>query len=347
MHGEHLKNPEMNESSSQAPAVNLLLSCIGKRGYLADWFRAALPKGSRIIGTSHTEWTPGFLDCDEVLLLPPISSEEYVPALFSECRRLEVAGLLSLFDPDVHKLSAHRGELVAAGVLPFIPERRASEIAFDKLETWRFLSDRGIAIPLTTGSLVQSFEWIASGLLMFPLIVKPRFGFGGANTFLAHDSKQLEVFHGYATDMIIQQFVEGEHFCIDGLGDTNARPVCVVPWRRLLTRNGETERAETIESPELIALGERLIHEVGIIGPLDVDFIRDVDGKLWVLELNPRFGGGYPVSHIAGANFPQLIARMLFGGTIESHSGFHRSGVTMMKRLVPVPGPTMGNIGRL
>jgi carbamoyl-phosphate synthase large subunit len=329
----------MAKAAAQRAGMNLLLSCIGKRGYVADYFREVLPKGGRIIGTSNTPWTPGFSRCDETLVLPPIRSDEYVPSLLAECRRLGVSGLLSFFDPDVHKLSAHRNELGEAGVLAWIPARRASTIAFDKLETWRSLSAMGIATPRTTDSPAEARAWLASGLFAFPLIVKPRFGFGGVNTFLARNPRELEVFHGYTRDMIIQQFVEGEHFCVDGLGDTLARPVCVVPWRRLLTRNGETERAETVHCGELSAIAERLIREVEITGPLDVDFLRDGQGGLWVLEMNPRFGGGYPVSHLAGADFPGLIVRMLAGEELENRSGKHRAGVTMMKRLEPIPGP--------
>jgi carbamoyl-phosphate synthase large subunit len=324
---------------SEAKKFNILLSCIGKRSYIADYFREVIPAGSKIIGTSNTKWTPGFSSCDVSLVLPPIASDEYVPELLAQCRKHEVSGLLSLFDPDVQRLSAHRSEFIKDGIVALIPENAASTIAFDKLETWRYLTAREIAVPLTTNSLPQAREWLQTGALNFPLVVKPRYGFGSSNTFIARTDAELEVFFLYAQDMIIQQFIEGDALNVDGLGDTEAHPISVIPWRKLLSRMGETERSITIDCPELVAIGERLIREVGIIGPFDADFFRDSEGKLWVLEINPRFGGGYPVSHLAGADFPELIVRMILGDAIEPVKESYQKGVTMMKRLQVIPGP--------
>ena len=320
--------------------MNILLSCIGKRGYIADYFRDALPPGSKIIGTSNTNWTPGFSSCDISIVLPPIASDEYLPALLSACKKYEVSGILSLFDPDVHRLSAHREEFARAGVVPVFPGSAASKVAFDKLETWRFMTQVGIAVPLTTDSLSQAHTWLESKDLNFPLVVKPRYGFGSANTFIANTLSELNVFFHYVPDMLVQQFIDAEALNVDGLSDLEACPVAVVPWRKLLSRMGETERSVTIDCPDLVALAQRIAREVGIIGPFDADFFRDSDGKIWLLELNPRFGGGYPVSHLAGANFPELIVRMVGGNPVLWSQMSYKSGVTMMKKLEVISGPT-------
>lgn len=319
--------------------MNILLSCIGKRGYIADYFRETLPSGGKIVGTSNTEWTPGFSSCDISVVMPPISSDEYIPTLLDECRKHEISALLSFFDPDVHRLSEHRKDFENFGVVPIIPERSASIIAFDKLETYRFMMKLEIAAPATTDSLTEAIEWINQDILTYPLVVKPRFGFGSANTFIAHNKNELTVFYKYAQNMIIQQFVDAEAVNVDGLGDLTACPVSVVPWRKLLSRMGETERSITIDDTDLIDLAHRLIKEVGIIGPFDGDFFRDSNGKLWVLELNLRFGGGYPVSHLAGADFPNKIMKIIRGESLESYKSQYARGVTMMKRLQIIKGP--------
>ncbi|MBE2181068.1 MAG: ATP-grasp domain-containing protein [Chthoniobacterales bacterium] len=320
--------------------MNLLLSCIGKRGYIADYFREVLPPGSRIIGTSNTPWTPGFSRCDEAVILPPLDSDAYVPALLDECSRRKVSGLLSMFDPDVRRLAPHRADLLARGVVPVLPAERAATIAFDKMETHRFLSAQGVLTPETTETFGAAMDGLREGRLAFPLIVKPRFGFGSANTFLARSENELRVFFDYAPGMIVQQFVEAEALNVDGLGSLEAEPVSVVPWRKWLSTLGETERAETVECSELVRMAEELVRSVGIIGPFDGDFFRDSSGRLWVLELNLRFGGGYPVSHLAGADFPRLIVDMIRGKQVSNSAPYYKPGVTMMKRLVPIPGPS-------
>jgi carbamoyl-phosphate synthase large subunit len=319
--------------------MNILLSCIGKRGYIADYFREALPSSGKIIGTSNSEWTPGFASCDISLVLPPIESDEYVPFLLDQCRKYDVRGLLSLFDPDVYKLSYYRNNFISFGVIPIIPEQVPTSICFDKLKTYKFLTDINIASPITTDSLFEAVEWLKIECLFFPLIVKPRFGFGSADTFVARNISELKVFFRYAPEMIIQQYIDADAINVDGLGDLSSRPISVVPWRKLLSRMGETERSITIEADDVVELGKNLITKVGIIGPFDADLFKDKNGKLWVLEVNPRFGGGYPVSQLAKANFPHFIIRMLNGDVFEEFHDCYTRGVTMMKRLQIINGP--------
>ena len=79
-------------------------------------------------------------------------------------------------------------------------------------------------------------------------------------------------------------------------------------WRKLISRNGETELAATLRRQDLLDLGLTLAEKVAIVGPCDVDVI-DRDGELFLIEFNMRFGGGYPVSQLAGAGFPELLVR--------------------------------------
>ncbi|MCX6963472.1 MAG: ATP-grasp domain-containing protein, partial [Verrucomicrobia bacterium] len=202
--------------------MNILLSCIGKRGYLADFFRNELDSRSKIIGTSNTHWTPGFSACDYAAVLPPISSDDYIPALLDVCQKYDVRALLSFFDPDVHKLSLYRNWFFEAGVLPVIPSHTAADLSFDKLKTWNYMNDIGVPSPHTSASLQDSKELLEKGIFHFPLIIKPRFGFGSHNTFIARNIKEMEVFFDYAPHMIIQNYIEGEALNVDGLGDMNS-----------------------------------------------------------------------------------------------------------------------------
>jgi carbamoyl-phosphate synthase large subunit len=101
--------------------MNLLFTCIGKRGYMADYFRPHLRRGEKILGTSHTPWTPGFQACDLGFIVPPIASDEYVPAILDLCGAHEIGGLLSFYDPDVIALSPHREAFQSIGVVAMLP----------------------------------------------------------------------------------------------------------------------------------------------------------------------------------------------------------------------------------
>ena len=237
---------------AQLRAMNLLFSCIGKRGYIARMFREHLAPGDRIIGTSNTSWTPGFNSCDSAYLMPDIGSPDYVPAVLELCKRERVDAMMSFFDMDVHRLSEHVDDFRTLGVKCFIPSRSAAAITFDKWETFRFLRDAGFPTADTYLDLASTKQALDEGRLKFPVYVKPRSGFGSRNTFKARDMHELQVFHGLEPDMLVQETLEGEAYDFDILNDLEGKVLSVVPWRKGLSRMGETERAETVDDPALI-----------------------------------------------------------------------------------------------
>lgn len=318
--------------------MNILLSCIGKRGYIARLFREHLGPRDRIIGTSNSPWTPGFVSCDEGVVMPDIAHPSYPDAVLELCRTRRIDVLLSFFDPDVHRLSRLRDTLTAEGVRCFIPGPEAADISFDKVRTGEFLESLGLPGVRTFTSLAGAREALRNGEVRFPLFVKPRRGFGSRNTFQARDEAQLAAFLMLEEDMIAQETIAGEEYDFDVLNDLSGRPVSVVPWRKLASRMGETQLAETVHSPELVALGHRVASALGHAGPLDADLFVD-RGEVRVLEINLRFGGGYPVSHLAGADFPAAILGMARGEPAPATVGGYRPGVVMTKDLVIVGGP--------
>jgi len=319
--------------------MNLIFSCIGKRGYIADFFREHLAPGDRIIGTSNNPWTPGFAQCDEGVLMPPIASDEYIPAVLDTCKRYEARALFSFYDPDVARLAPEVSTFTEIGVSAFIPGENAAIIGFDKWRTFQVLREAGFLVPDTWIDLDLAIEALSIGKLSFPVIVKPREGFGSANTFMARNELQLRAFFSVSQRMLIQQFIEGETFDVETFSDLSGQVLQVVVWRKWMSRLGETEQASTVLDPELLDIGKRLAEAVGNVGPMDADLFRTADGRVWVLELNLRFGGGYPVSHLAGAGFPELAIAIARGESPAPRIGQYKPGVSMLKSLQILGGP--------
>lgn len=311
--------------------MNLLFSCIGKRSYIADFFRPHLRAGDRIIGTGNTRWTPGFVACDAAILMPDIADERYLPAVLELCKREHVDAVLSFSDPDVYRLSQIREELEAMGVVPLIPTADAAEIAYDKYRTFEFLSAHGLVTPRTSLTVADARDFT------FPLYVKPRRGSGSHHTFVARDARELDVFFNYAPDMIIQERVIGEELDIEVCSDLDGSPLRLCAWRKVRSRLGETEAAQTIRDSAILDFGVRLARLLRVAGPMDIDLAR-AGQSLIVIEANTRFGGGYPVSHLAGADFPGVLVDLIKG----KHPGMDLSfapDVVMMKRLDIIGGP--------
>lgn len=306
--------------------MNLLFSCVGRRGYIADFFRPHLQSADRIIGTGNTAWTPGFQACDVSFVLPDIADDGYVPAVLGLCEREEVDAVLSFSDPDVLKLSHARAEFMDRGIVPLFPPAEVVGLATDKYRMSQFLNGHGFATPRTALRPDEACEFT------YPLYVKPRDGSASHHLFLARDLRELETFFDYAPNMIIQEAVRGQELNIQLCGDLSGRPVGIGLLRKRCMRQGETDQAETFRDPVIIDFGLRLGELLGPVGPMDVDVILEGDA-LVVLEANTRFGGAYPCVHLAGADFPKLLLDLVRDGKVAEIDAAYAAGVVMMKRL--------------
>jgi carbamoyl-phosphate synthase large subunit len=257
--------------------------------------------------------------------------------LLELCRRESVTALFSLFDPDIHVLSSHRAELSAAGVLPVVCSHEVSEICFDKFNTNTFLEDNGLPVAPLFASAGEARRAVEGGRVRFPLMVKERRGFGSRSLRRVVDLEELESTMRPGADLVAQEYVNGTEYGLDILNDLAGRPLAAVAKMKVAMRAGETDQAVTVDDAALEELGLRLGALLGQPGPADVDVVVR-DGQPYVLDINPRFGGGYPASHLAGADFPCALVEMIRGRQ-PAVLPRPRAGVAMMKTVVPVQAP--------
>lgn len=296
--------------------LNILFCTVGRRGYIVDFFKKHLPGNSKLIGTSDrndhdTEFTSGFFHCDKSYIVPSIKEErKYIDELLDICKKENIDMLLSFYDYDTYILSKYLNEFEAIGVNSVIPSHEVNTICFDKIETYKFLKSNDFKTPWT----MTSNEVIQTKIPSYPVIVKPRFGFGSHAISFANDRSEVDFFLKYYDneDMIVQEFIEGAEYSFDVLNDFHGETVTAVVKRKMKMRSGETDQGYAIRDSRLADRGMKLGNKLGHIGPLDVDFFIK-DGEPYILELNPRFGGGYPITHLAGIDFPKILIDLVNG----------------------------------
>lgn len=290
--------------------VNILFCSVGRRGYIIDYFRKHLPANSLLIGTSdrndrQREFTSGFLHCDKSYIVPSIKEEQaYVAKLLDICKKEKVKMLLSFYDYDAYILSKHLSAFSQIGVKAVISSLDVNTICFDKVETFKFLKKSGFKTPWTLTPDVL----LETDIPAYPVIVKPRFGFGSNAISVAHNREEVDFFLKYYAneEMIIQEFLGGDEYSFDILNDFNGQVVTAVVKKKMKMRSGETDQGYAIKDQTLLDCAMTLGKKLGHTGPLDVDFFIK-EGEPYILELNPRFGGGYPISYLAGVDFPEVL----------------------------------------
>ena len=304
--------------------MNVMLTCAGRRNYLVRFFQEALGSGGKVFAGDADSSAPALKEADKGFLLPEVRNETYIDRVMSICQQHSVDMLLSLNDLELPLLARASRGFEALGVQVIVSSPSVIDICFDKFATEQFVRDCGLMAPRTYTSLENASRALSCGELSFPLVVKPRWGSASFGISYVYDEEELSMVFALTKGQIersnlndssvgalsecilIQEKLEGDEYGLDVVNDLKGNYVCTFAKRKIGMRAGETDRAVTLDDPRLIGVGEVLGRNLGHVGNLDCDVFVNFNG-CYVLELNPRFGGGYPFSHIAGANLPAAL----------------------------------------
>lgn len=311
--------------------MRILLSSVGRRGYLVKYFKDALGAGGQVWGVDSSVYAPGFVYCDRRLILPEVSNPSYGTQLLTLCVENKIDIVIPLIDPELEVLARKRQLFADKGTMVVISPSATVEMAFDKYKTWEFAVGHGIPTPRTVLTVDEATANIRNGRMRWPLVVKPRKGSASLDITYCRDEIQLCGAMDGCPDPMIQQFVDGPEYGYDLFGDDQFRPISVYCKKKLTMRAGETDKAVSANAPALIEFGSKLLGALKLFGPADVDVILSETGPQ-LLEINPRFGGGYPCSHLAGADFCRKLIDLRNGKSLTSDIGSCPEGVCMLKQ---------------
>jgi len=310
--------------------MNILFTCAGRRNYLLNYFRAENVFGN-IIAADLSVSAPAMAAADIALTVPRVEDSKYIAALIEIIRDYEIQLLISLNDLELPILSKSKDKLNELGCRVLVSDEHVIDTCFDKLKTNDFAKNLGISVPTTYSSIDSVKAHLSKGILDFPLVIKPRWGSSSIGIEFPEDEYELELAYNLlnrkldrtilkdvsTTDrekaIIIQEKVNGTEFGLDIINDLNGEHQAVIVKKKIAMRAGETDKAMTIDRKDLQQLGRQIGENLKHIVNLDCDFFEDDNDKLYLLEMNPRFGGGYPFSHEAGVNLPKAIFHWLNG----------------------------------
>ncbi len=309
--------------------INWLLSTVGKRGYIVNYLRDVSPNGSRFIGTGCDEFTPGFMACDQSYLVPRIDDPAYLDEVREVLAKEKIGAAITLSDIDVRVFSELRDKMTEEGTACFFPSKPIADRFGNKQLSADFWQSANLRTPRTTSDLNEALND-----LRFPLIIKPRDGFRSVGLGVFHDDNGFIDHWKSLPAPMAQEFIEGKLINVEVCSDMNGEALVGCVWEKLQSVDGECSLTRTIEHKDAIELVLKSLKASPVPGPIDVDII-DRDGELFLIEINTRFGGGYPVSHLAGADFPGAMVDSVFGRKPSSFDRYER-GVYMIKDIAPI-----------
>lgn len=307
--------------------MNLLLTSVSSAVCLLRYFKEALDGSGDLHAASSKDRSPAFLYADKSVVTPDPYDKEYIPFLLDYCAEKQIGGIIPFSDTDLLPLAKNKNLFEKNGVRVVVSEEEIVSVSCDKWKTYKFCLKNSIRVPNTYLSVEDALTDIKKALVSFPLIVKPRWGHGSLYVFEADDEDELKIFFNKihkcimssdlrheigATDdnVLIQEKLDGQEYGMDVINDLDSNYLNSVIKIKYSMRSGSTECAEIINNSILKEFGADLSKKSKHIGNLDLDIFL-VEDKPYLIEMNPRFGGGYFFSHLAGINLPLAIIRWL------------------------------------
>lgn len=292
--------------------IRILFTGVGRRIELIQSFRQAalvLNVDLKIYGADMTGTAPALAYCDYTRKVCGMKEKNYIPELVEICEKDKIDLLIPTIDTDLLVLSKNKGAFKNTKVLISDPEKIA--VCRDKNYTADFFESCGCKAPKTV-SCWKDYDGI------YPCFIKPKDGSSSINAFKVESVDELELYAQQIEDYIIQPFVEGTEYTVDVFCDFNGKAVYITPRVRLQVRAGEVLKTQISMDPQIIEESKRIIDKFKPVGPMTIQLIRqNGTGDDYYIEINPRYGGGAPLSMKAGARSAETVLQLLSGTEVN------------------------------
>ena len=294
--------------------IRILFTGTGRRVELMQAFHnaaAALNKRVIIYGADMAATAPALAYCDHIRMVCGMKSEEYIPQLLDICKKDSIDLVIPTIDTDLQALADNKEQFEKLGTRVLISAPGMISICRDKNKTSQFFVDCGLKAPMPC----NDYKKYSSG---FPAFIKPKDGSSSVNAYKVEDAEKLAFYANMIDGYIIQPFVTGKEYTVDIFCDFDGKPVSIVPRERVAVRSGEVLKTKICLDETIIEQAKAIVNRFRPCGPMTVQLIKDSrTGDNYYIEINPRYGGGSPLSMRAGARSAETVLKLLDGEKIE------------------------------
>ena len=292
----------------------ILFTGIGRRVELMQAFRQAANRMNVILklyGADMAGTAPALVFCDYTRKVCGMRDADYIPQLLRICEADHIDLLIPTIDTDLLVLSQNAAKFDEIGTKVLISKPEKIAICRDKNYTADFFESCDLKAPRT----VNDYQFYHGP---YPCFIKPKDGSSSINAFKVENESELKVYAEQIGDYIVQPFIEGTEYTVDIFCDYEGNPLFITPRIRVAVRAGEVLKTEIAMDEKIIEECRKLIAGFQPCGPMTVQLIRQnkTDDDYYI-EINPRFGGGAPLSMKAGARSAEAILKLLSGEKVE------------------------------
>lgn len=324
---EHVPSVAANRDRGH-PAVNVLVTSAGRRTSLIRAFVEETHKrGGRVHAGDVDALAPTLYLADHAIRTCRTDDPAYVADLLGAVAMHSITLVVPTIDTDLEILASQKPSFALLGCTIAVSSEAFVRLASDKYETGVAFGRAGFRVPRT---------WLPEeGGTGHPerVFLKPRDGSASSGAYEVARA-DVDAVVRLVPDAIVQEVLRGPEITIDALLDLEGRPIHFVPRLRIRTLGGESVQGVTLDHDprleEWIGRILQLCAELGAIGPLTIQAFLEQDGPV-LSEINPRFGGGFPLALAAGAQYPKWLLDMVEGNPVAPRLGDYQAGIYMTR----------------
>lgn len=309
--------------------TNILITSAGKRVVLTQMFQKELKSRFPEAKVYTTDMNPGMapagIESDGCFQVPRVTADNYIELLLSLCEEHQIGMIVPTIDTELIVLSSNIKLFIERKIVICISSLDFIACCRDKRNTAKFFKNHRIRIP----------ELRDKHHPIFPMFAKPYDGSLSKDLYVIRNNNELT--HEILTHpkLIFMEYIdktEYKEFTVDMYYGKDNRVKSIVPRERIEIRAGEINKGYTRKNYLVEFLKERLEYLPGVIGCICIQFFyRESDNDVVGIEVNPRFGGGYPLTCYAGANYPAFLIEEYFCNQNIEYSDSWKNNTLMLR----------------
>ena len=298
--------------------MNILITSAGRRVSLVKAFQKELtvliPNGKVMTTDFNIDLSAACHVSDKAFKLPLVSAPDYLEKLLSVCLTNDIKLIIPTIDTELFLLAKNVNLFTKNGIKPIISSKEFISICRDKRTLHTFLDKKGINVAKE----YSKYDY------KLPLFIKPTNGSRSIDTFVINTHEDLTEYHFKNQDLMFLEYLDHETFdeyTCDMYYDKNHLLKCVVPRKRIETRDGEVSKGLTEKNCLVDYIKSKLGVLEGAVGCLTAQFFKKKnEDVIYCIEINARFGGGFPLTYHSGGNYPKwIIQEYLLDKTIDDY----------------------------
>jgi len=283
---------------------NILITSAGRRVSLVKNFQKTLKLFNKDAKVFTTDMNPMLSSACQVsdgyLEVPRVSDKEYLEILTAYCKVSKISIIVPTIDTELSLLAKAKESFLSDNISIAVSSKEICDTFYLKDTTENFFMNNGFDTP-------QTIEDIR--ICDYPIFAKlnnSSCSIGAQVVYTPEVAKELSQDRNY----IFQKLIQGVEYTVDIFIDKKGEIISIVPRQRMEVRAGEVSKAKTLKDKIIIDAVKMLCKVLkGAYGVLTIQLFKTEDNRVVFIEINPRFGGGYPLSYLSGADFAEYLIK--------------------------------------